>query len=104
MPKKKAKNKVEKVNDWTDPAIGMTIIEKGKTVYEPVIEEVIHRIPGTDKKVDIPATDILEAIIKNPVKFIQPVMPPTSEIFSIKDQGNSKLVIKKDGTKLTIPK
>lgn len=39
--------------------------------------------------------------VSKPVKF---VMPDTSEIFIIKDQGDSKLVIKKDGTKIIIPK
>ena len=41
---------------------------------------------------------------KPKIKIEKFVMPPTSEIFVIKDLGDKKLVIKKDGTKLLFSK
>lgn len=110
MTKKKVYNKkntfAEKPDrtEIIDNLSGISNEEELEAVEElPVIEKVEHRIPGTNKKVDISVTDILEEVTKSPVKEI-PIMPPTSEIFSIQDLGDKKLVIKKDGTKLYIGK
>ena len=75
---------------------------------EPVVgklEEVEVKV-GEVGELAEPVKELKTVKLEKITPIYKPVikMPPTSEIFSIKDQGNSKLVIKKDGTRLTIPK
>ena len=86
MSKKKGKKKMDNVTDEN---------------ITPEIAEEIFSSPEIDKE---ELAEELPVIERKPIKAKKPVMPDTSEIFIIKDQGDSKLVIKKDGTKIIIPK
>ena len=73
---------------------------------EPVVgklEEVEVKV-GEVGELAEPVKELKTVKLEKITPIYKPIMPPTSEIFSIKDQGGSKLVIKKDGTRLTIPK
>ncbi len=61
-------------------------------------EEVFELLP------EVAEDEEIKIKVAKPAKEKKPVMPPYPEIFIIKDLGNKKLVIKKDGTKIYIPK
>lgn len=92
MSKKKGKKKMDNITEEIIPEIEEEILTSPESIPAIDVEQEIEIIAE-------------KPVIKEKLKIInKPVMPPTHEIFIIKDQGNSKLVIKKDGTKISIPK
>jgi len=96
MTKKRSKKKMERVEP-TDENTTVDINDDSLPVIDIDKEVESNEVEVTeDEEIKIKAV--------KPVKEKKPVMPPYSEIFIIKDLGNEKLVIKKDGTKIYIPK